>query len=397
MTHRIVVVGAGYAGTGTVDALKEEVPRADLAEDVELVWINEEDYHLVLHESHRVIRDPSVASKITIPCESLLPEWGEFRQGRAVGVDTDEQSVELDGGETVDYDHLLLGIGSATAFYGIDGLREHSLTLKGLADAREIHQSVKEAAADASIADPAQVIVGGAGLSGIQAAGEIAAYRDEHDADIDVHLVEGLDEVFPGNDDEVQQAIRTRLEDAEINIECGEFISKVDEETVYLGGGEDEEPDEMPYDVLVWTGGITGQEELENTDLDKDERSRRVFAAQDFRTSDDRVFAIGDTALIDQGEDNVAPPTAVAAWTAAEVAGENLVKAVQGKDLSEWTFENKGTLISVGDEAVAHDIEALPFGTFGGTGAKFLKKAAAVRWIASISSFGRGMSAWSDM
>ena len=397
MTHRIVVVGAGYAGTGTVDALKQEVPDADLEEDVELVWINEEDYHLVLHESHRVIRDPSVASKITIPCESLLPEWGEFRQGRAVGVDTDEQSVELDDGEAVEYDHLLLGIGSATAFYGIDGLREHSLTLKSLADAREIHQSVKEAAADASIADPAQVIVGGAGLSGIQAAGEIAEYRDEHDADIDVHLVEGLDEVFPGNDDEVQQAIRSRLEDAEINIECGEFISKVDDDTVYLGGGEDEEPEEMPYDVLVWTGGITGQEELENTDLDKDERSRRVFAAQDFRTSDDRVFAIGDTALIDQGEDNVAPPTAVAAWTAAEVAGENLVNAVQGTELSEWTFEDKGTLISVGDEAVAHDIEALPFGTFGGTGAKFLKKAAAVRWIASISSFGRGMSAWSDM
>lgn len=397
MTHRIVVVGAGYAGTGTVDALKQEVPDADLEEDVELVWINEEDYHLVLHESHRVIRDPSVASKITIPCESLLPEWGEFRQGRAVGVDTDEQSVELDDGEAVDYDYLLLGIGSATAFYGIDGLREHSLTLKSLADAREIHQSVKEAAADASIADPAQVIVGGAGLSGIQAAGEIAEYRDEHDADIDVHLVEGLEEVFPGNDDEVQQAIRSRLEDAEINIECGEFISKVDGETVYLGGGEDEEPEEMPYDVLVWTGGITGQEELENTDLDKDERSRRVFAAQDFRTSDDRVFAIGDTALIDQGEDNVAPPTAVAAWTAAEVAGENLVNAVQGKELSEWTFENKGTLISVGDEAVAHDIEALPFDTFGGTGAKFLKKAAAVRWIASISSFGRGMNAWSDM
>ena len=397
MTDRIVVVGAGYAGTGTVDSLKQEVPDADLEDDVELVWINEHDYHLVLHEAHRVIRNPDVASKITIPCESLVPEWGEFVQDRVVGVDTESQSVELDGGEPVDYDYLLLGIGSATAFYGIEGLREHSLTLKSLKDAREIHESVKEAAADASIADPAQVIVGGAGLSGIQAAGEIAEYRDEHDAPIDVHIVEGLEEVFPGNDDAVQQAIRTRLEDADINIECGEFISKVDGDTVYLGGGDDVPPEEMPYDVLVWTGGITGQEELENTDLDKDERSRRVFAAQDFRTSDERVFAIGDTALIDQGGDNVAPPTAVAAWTAADVAGENLVNAVLGEPLSTWTFEDKGTLLSVGDRAVAHNIDAVPFGTFGGTGAKFLKKAAAVRWIASISSFGRGMHAWNDM
>ena len=397
MTDRIVVVGAGYAGAGTVDSLKQEVPDAGLENDVELVWINEEDYHLVLHESHRVIRDPSVASKITVPCASMLPDWGEFVQDRVVGLDTDDQTVELEDGDPVGYDYLLLGVGSATAFFGIEGLREHALTLKSLADAREIHQSVREAAADASVADPAQVIVGGAGLSGIQSAGEIAAYRDEHNAPVDVHLVEGLEEVFPNNPDDVQQAIRSRLEDAGVNIECGEFISKVDDETVYLGGGEDEAPEEMPYDVLVWTGGITGREELENTDLEKDERSRRVFADRDFQTSDDRVFAIGDTALIDQGDDDVAPPTAVAAWTAATVAGENLVHAVLDEPLSTWTYEDKGTLISVGDAAIAHNVDSLPFGTFGGPGAKFLKKAAAVRWIASISSLGRGMSAWSDM
>ena len=397
MTDRIVVVGAGYAGAGTVDSLTDAVPDAGLEGDIELVWINENDYHLLLHESHRVIRNPDVASKVTIPCESIVPEWGEFRQDRVVGVDTESQSVELEAGDAVDYDYLLLGLGSATAFFGIDGLREHALTLKGLDDAREIHHEVREAAADASVADPAQVIVGGAGLSGIQAAGEIAEYRDEHDAPVDVHLVEGLDDVFPNNPDSVQRAIRSRLEDAGINIECGEFISEVDDETVYLGGGEDEDPEEMPYDVLVWTGGITGQEEIADSDLEKDDRSNRVFADRDFQTSDERVFAIGDTALIDQGDDDVAPPTAVAAWTAAEVAGENLVSAVQGRPLQTWTYEDKGTLISVGDEAIAHDIPGLPVETFGGVGAKLLKKGAAVRWIASVSSVGRAMNAWSEM
>ena len=395
MTHRIVVVGAGYAGTGTVSSLEAEVEATNA--DVELVWINEHDYHLVLHEVHRVIRNPDVASKVTVPCEQLVPEWGEFVQDRVTGVDTETQTVELDAGDDVDYDYLLLGLGSATAFYGIDGLREHSLTLKGLDDARRVHHDVKEAAADASMADPAQVIVGGAGLSGIQAAGEIAEYRDTHDANIDIHLVEGLDDVFPGNDPEVQGAIRKRLEAAGINIECGEFISSVDEENIYLGGGEDTEPEEMAYDVLLWTGGITGQEELAEADLDKDDRSKRVFAAQDFQTSDERVFAIGDTALIDQGDDTVAPPTAQAAWQAAEVAGENLLNAAQGRPLETWTYEDKGTLISIGEKAVAHDVEGLPFGTFGGFGAKFLKKAVATRWIVSITSLGRGLHAWGDM
>jgi NADH dehydrogenase len=395
MTHRIVVVGAGYAGAGTGSSLEAEVERTNA--DVELVWINEHDYHLVLHEVHRVIRNPDVASKVTVPCSELLPEWGEFTQDRVTGVDTESQTVELDAGDNVNYDSLLLGLGSATAFFGIDGLREHALTLKGLDDARQIHEEIKDLAADASHNDPAQVLVGGAGLSGIQAAGEIAAYRDDHNAPLEIHLVEGLDEVFPGNDPEVQGAIRKRLEAADINIECGEFISSVDEETVYLGGGEDTDPEEMSSDLLLWTGGITGQEELADADIDKDDRSNRVFAAQDFQTSDEQVFAIGDTALIDQGDDNVAPPTAQAAWQAAEVAGKNLLKAAQGQPLETWTHEDKGTLISIGDKAVAHDIDALPFGTFGGFGAKFLKKAVATRWIASITSVGRGLHAWDDM
>ncbi|WP_373189490.1 NAD(P)/FAD-dependent oxidoreductase [Halolamina sp.] len=395
MTHRIVVVGAGYAGAGTVSSLEAEVERTNA--DVELVWINEHDYHLVLHEVHRVIRNPDVASKVTVPCSELLPEWGEFTQDRVTGVDTESQTVELDAGDNVNYDSLLLGLGSATAFFGIDGLREHALTLKGLDDARQIHEEIKDLAADASHNDPAQVLVGGAGLSGIQAAGEIAAYRDDHNAPLEIHLVEGLDEVFPGNDPEVQGAIRKRLEAADINIECGEFISSVDEETVYLGGGEDTDPEEMSSDLLLWTGGITGQEELADADIDKDDRSNRVFAAQDFQTSDEQVFAIGDTALIDQGDDSVAPPTAQAAWQAAEVAGKNLLKAAQGQPLETWTHEDKGTLISIGDKAVAHDIDALPFGTFGGFGAKFLKKAVATRWIASITSVGRGLHAWDDM
>jgi NADH dehydrogenase len=395
MTDRIVVAGAGYAGTGTVASLEQAVENAGA--DVELVWISETDYHLVLHEAHRVIRNPDVASKVTIPCSQLTPDWGEFQQGRVTGVDTDERAVSLDSGDTVEYDYLLLGLGSATAFYGIEGLQEYSLTLKGLEDARAIHEAVKDAASDASADDPAQVVVGGAGLSGIQSAGEIAEYRDIHDAAIDIHLVEGLDEVFPGNDPEVQGAIRKRIEDADINIECGEFISKVDEETIYLGGGEDTDPEEMPYDVLVWTGGITGQAELADADIDKDDRSRRVYADRDFQTSDERVFAIGDTALIDQGDDTVAPPTAQAAWQAAEVAGENLLRAANNQPLETWTYDDKGTLISIGDKAVAHDIEGLPIGTFGGFGAKFLKKAVATRWIASITSLGRGLHAWNDM
>ncbi|MFB6119743.1 MAG: NAD(P)/FAD-dependent oxidoreductase [Halobacteriaceae archaeon] len=389
MPPKVVVLGAGYAGASAIQSLEDNL------DGVDLTWISDTDYHFVLHESHRVIRDPSVKEKITIPIGDIKSRSTKFVQAEVTDVETDEQSVVLDDGSSVDYDYLLLCVGSETAFFGIEGLEEHALTLKSLDDALEIHDSVREAAADASHDDPAQVVVGGAGLSGIQSAGEIAAYRDKHGAPIDIHLVEGLDNVFPPGEPDLQGRLRKLLENHHVNIMTGEFIGEVDDDTVYVG-----DETELDYDVLLWTGGITGRDVAANTDLDKDERSNRIEAGADFRTSDDRVFAVGDTALVEQGDGETAPPTAVAAWEAGEAAGENVARAIGGKPLKTWSYEDKGTLISVGDEAVAHDVKLppgirVPVDTFGGASAETLKKAAAARWIAAVSSYGRAMDAWS--
>jgi NADH dehydrogenase len=391
MSTQVVVLGSGYAGTGAVQRLEKE-----LGGEAEVTWVSEHDYHLVLHEAHRCISNPTAESKVAIPIDEVKSPSTTFVRGRVTNVDVDERQVELENGDAVDYDYLLVALGSATAFYGIDGLEEYSLELKGLDDVREIHQEVKDAAAAATTTDPAQVVVGGAGLSGIQTAGEVAEYRDKHDAPIDIILVEGLDQVFPNNDPELQGALRRRLENRGIEIKCGEFVSKVDEETIYVGGGEDD-AEELPYDVFVWTGGITGQEEIANCEVDKDERSNRIHAGSDFQTSDDRVFALGDTALVEQGPDAIAPPTAQAAWQAAEVAGENVARAVRGQPLKTWTHDDKGTVISIGEDAVAHGVEIVPINVFGGTPAKLLKKAIAARWIADVASVSRAINAWGDM
>jgi NADH dehydrogenase len=392
MSTQVVVLGSGYAGTGAIQRLEKE-----LDGDADITWVSEHDYHLVLHEVHRCISNPSAESKVAIPVDEVKSPSTEFVQGRVTDVDVDERTVALDDGTDVDYDYLLVALGSTTAFYGIEGLEEYSLELKGLDDAREIHQKVSDAAADATASDPASIVIGGAGLSGIQTAGEVAEYRDDHDASLDIHLVEGLDQVLPNMDPELQGALRRRLEDRDINIKCGEFVSKVDEETIYIGGGEDEAPEELPYDVFVWTGGITGQPEMAGCGVEKDERSNRVHASSDFQTSNDRVFALGDSALVEQGPDAIAPPTAQAAWQAAEVAGENLARVVRGQPLKTWTHKDKGTVVSVGEDAVAHDVDGVPINVFGGKPAQLLKKGIATKWIADVASVSRAIDAWGDM
>jgi NADH dehydrogenase len=388
MTEDVVVLGSGYAGTGTVKQLESE-----LDGEADVTWISDVDHHLVLHESHRCIRNPDIKEKITFDISEIKAPSTRFVQGRVVSIDTDDRTVELEDDSTVTYDYLLAGIGSRTAFFGIEGLEENSLTLKSLEDALEIHDAITEAAGEASRNDPAQIVVGGAGLSGIQSAGEIAEFRDKHRAPMDIHLVEGLDNVFPNNDPVVQAKLRKLLEEKDVEIHTGEFIGEVDEETVYVG-----DEMELDYDVLLWTGGITGQAAAETVDVDKDERNNRIEAASNFQTSDDRIFAIGDAALIDQpGQEQPAPPTAQAAWQAAEVAGENIARAIRGQPLKEWEYDDKGTLISVGSKAVAHGVKGLPIDTFGGPAAKALKKTVAARWINTAVGFGDAAKAFPDM
>ena len=387
MTDDVVVLGSGYAGTGAIKQLESE-----LDGEADITWVSDVDHHLVLHESHRCIRDPSIREKITFDVAEIKSPSTRFVQGRVEAVDCDDRSITLADGSTIAYDYLLVGIGSRTAFFGIDGLEEHSLTLKSLEDVLEIHDAVAEAAREASREDPAQIVVGGAGLSGIQSAGEIAEYRDEHRAPLEIHLVEGLEEVFPNNDATVQRKLRTLLEEKDVRIHTGEFIGEVDDETVYVG-----EETELDYDVLLWTGGITGRDAAATAGIDCHDRDDRIESGRDFRTSDGRVFAIGDAAFIDQPGDRPAPPTAQAAWQAAEVAGENIARAIRGQPLTEWTYDDKGTLISVGEKAVAHDVTGLPVDTFGGPAAKALKKTVAARWIRTVNGFADAAKAFPDM
>ena len=384
MTENVVVLGAGYAGAGAISKLQSE-----LADNIRLTWISDTDYHLVLHEVHRVIRNPDVRSDITIPVHQIANSGTQFINDRVVGLDVDEQIVELESEDDVDYDYVLVCLGSQTAYYGIPGLKENSLTLKSLEDALEIHDAVNSVSQSATRGEPAQIVIGGAGLSGIQSAGEVAEFRDAHRAPVEIHLVEALDEIFPGNDPEIQQALRDRLEEAGVIIHTDDPITEAEDGVIHFDEGEP-----LEYDVFVWTGGITGRDALETADLEK--QHNRVNAEATFQTSDERVFAIGDSAIIDQG-DMPAPPTAQAAWQAADVAGENIARAIDGRPLTTWEYEDNGTVVSVGEKAVAHDVKLLPVDTFGGVPAKTLKKLIAARWIADLTSWNHARKCWSSL
>lgn len=385
MVSKVVVLGAGYAGAGAVASLQKHLPS-----QADLTWVAENEYHFVLHEAHRLIRNPRAKDKLTIPVDDIKDHNTSFIKAEVTDIDPGKQTIKLAGRSSIEYDYVLVALGSETATYGITGIAENALSLKSRDDALDIHAQLQRAIKGATHENPANVVIGGAGLSGIQSAGEIAEFRDQYDAPIDVILVEALPEIFPPGNPEIQKTLRNHLQRKDVTILTDDPITEATADHIVF-----DNRDALPYDLFLWTGGVTGPSELADVEIEAEHN--RLKAESTLQTADDRVFAIGDDSLIDQGDDP-APPTAQAAWQAAEIAGKNIAASIQGRPLERWTYQDQGTLISIGEDAVAHKVQVAgissPISTFGGSPARLLKKGAAARWINKITGPTFALSAW---
>ncbi|SFR94247.1 NADH dehydrogenase [Halomicrobium zhouii] len=342
---RVAVLGAGYAGLTLARKLQNALP-----DEATLVVVDESDSHLVQHELHRAVRRPALAEEITIPLEDVLD--CEIRQARVTDVNPAEGTAMLDsqdgedddghGEERLDYDVGAVCLGAETDDHGLPGVADHGTPLKSLAHAREIRAEYL----DVLDAD-GRVIVGGAGLSGVQLAGELAAMADDRGADSEILLLERLDAVapsFPGN---FQRAVRDELERAGVDVRTGTAVESADADAVTLATG-----DELAYDQFVWTGGIRGPDAMD---------AERPVVRSDLRLAGD-TFVVGDAGRVVDVDGEAVPASAQTAVRQARVAARNITVLVDHRlgggggfapELDRYEFDSPGWLVSVGDGAVA--------------------------------------------
>ena len=396
---RVAVLGAGYAGLTLAKRLEDALP------DDEIVVVDEDATHLVQHELHRVVRRPSLADDITLDLDDVL-DSATVREATVTDVDPAAGEATLDTGdatsdagdssesapddgsdadsavETLDYDVAAVCLGATTNYYDLPGVREHATPLKRLADARAIRADFLDVLEDGTPAAPARIVVGGAGLSGVQVAGELAALADEEatedtagdgswcgdgngDVDVDVEVDDtdgGPDAVtdsvevllleqkanvapeFPAN---FQRTVRNELEARGVTVRTGTAVESADDEGIDLATGE-----RLDYDQFVWTGGIAGSPALDGD---------RPVVRRDLRL-DGTTFILGDAGRVVDTDGEAVPASAQAAIRQARVAADNVERLVdherEGESgfrprLDGYRFDSPGWIVSVGNGAVA--------------------------------------------
>ncbi|WP_435179428.1 NAD(P)/FAD-dependent oxidoreductase [Halorussus sp. AFM4] len=344
---RVAVLGAGYAGLTLARKLERNLP-----DDADVLVVERTGRHLVQHELHRVVRRPSLADDIAVDLDDVL-DRAEVREAEVADVDPDAGTFTLSSGERVDYDYCAVCLGAETAFYDLPGVEEHAAPLKTLDHAERIRADFLDALEAGQAGEnensSARVVVGGAGLSGVQVAGELAAFAREEGARdaVTITLLEQFDSVAPSFPENFQSAVRDQLEARDVEVRTRTAVAAADEEAVELGSGE-----RLAYDQFVWTGGIRGPDALDG---------ERPEVNNTMRLGDG-TFVVGDAARVVDADGEPVPASAQAAVREARAVADSIARLVEydreGGGVFEprpdrFAFDSPGWLVSVGDGAVA--------------------------------------------
>jgi len=375
---RVAVFGAGYAGLTLARELESSLPEA-----VDLVVVDEDASHLVQHELHRVVRHPDLAEEIAVDLDEVL-DRATIREATVTDVDTDAGVATLaeggagDGAAELSYDVGAVCLGAETNYYDLDGVADHTTPLKRLADAETVRADFLAATAEATATDPARVVVGGAGLSGVQVAGELAALaRDEGAREaVEVVLLEQADSVAPNFPQNFQRAVREELDARDVGVETGRTVASADDEAITF-----DDDTAMDYDQFVWTGGIRGPDALEG---------ERPVVRNTLRY-EDGTFVVGDAGRIVDTDGEAVPASAQAAIREAGVAADNIARLVEHERsgtggfeprLDGYRFDSLGWLVSIGDGAVAQVGPTV----LKGQAAKALKTTVGAGYLSSVGA-----------
>jgi len=224
----------------------------------------------------------------------------------------------------------------------------------------------------------ATVVVGGAGATGVELAGELAEMLPEvarHHGLTTVRpavlLVEAGPTILAGSSPQLIDKAAEILDDLGVDVRTNAVIAAATQDGFRLTDGQ-----LLAGGVFVWAGGVKAPELVADSELPTGHNGR-VKVDQYLRVLDHPdVYVAGDLASVtDPRTGHVLPSLAQVALEEGETVARNLEAELKGRPMEAFTFHDKGFVISVGTRRGVADIAGI---TTGGHLAHLLKDA--IEW-----------------
>ena len=350
---RIVILGAGYGGVSAALRLQKRLRRA---RDVEIVLIDRNHVHTLLTELHEVAGNRVSEDAIVVPLDKIF----QYTKVKVVAdevesVDFNANVVKAVGGE-YPYDYLVVAMGSKPAYFGIEGMEEHGLALWSYEDAikarEHIRSMFRQAAREKNPARRRELltfVVGGGGFTGIELVGELARWRQELCAefgisrtDVRLMVVEAMDKCLTVLDDNLVAKAMNHLDKLGVEVWTNSPIVKVSPDAIELKGGQ-----AIGSHTLIWTGGCETATCAAELGLETAGRGR-IVVNEYLQTQHPNVYAIGDNSFFVANNGQPLPALVEPALQGGQVAADNIIAELRGKEKQPYKPNIHGVMVSVG-------------------------------------------------
>ena len=334
--QKILVVGGGFGGIKAALELSNGDNRK-----FDITLVSDQANFRYYPALYRTATGGVVAGS-SIPLMTILRDKKvKVIQGTAEAIDRKAHTLRLAGGEVLDYDVIILGLGVVTNYFGIPGMEDFSYSIKSFDAINRFKEHLHNQIEDERRPDLNYVIVG-AGATGIELAGALPEYLRKVMAihsfkqkAVYIDLIEAAPRLLPRMPRDVSLSVGRRLRRKGVKLFTDSAVQAVAADQLIVSGNP------IKSHTVVWTAGITNHPFFSNNEFMLTPHGK--VATNLYLEADDNVFVVGD---------NANTPYSGMAQTAMHdgaYVADVIKRRAKGKDPRSYHIHKPITVIPVGE------------------------------------------------
>ena len=342
---RVVILGAGFGGLTAARAL---------AGKAEVTVVDRHNFQTFLPLLYQVSTAGLAADHVVHPVRGALRKTDvKFRMGTPIAIDHKNKNIKLDSSEILEFDHLIVALGSATADFGIPGVTEHGLGMKDVHEAIIIRAEVMRRFEDlCRFEDDTRlsIAVVGGGPTGVEMAGALAELKRgplhndmAHAADhMDIYLIEAGPRILPMFAQSLSDRATSDLIKLGVHVRTNAAVREVKSRQIILKEG-----DPIPAEVTIWAAGVKGEPTAGALGLPI--AGTRLATDQTLQVENyPYIWAIGDISGAKGSDGRFLPMVAPVALQQGKFVAKQILNLASGKNLAQFKYRDKGSMATIG-------------------------------------------------
>jgi NADH dehydrogenase len=370
-TKNVVVVGGGFAGIRLVRNLAK-----DDRFHITLVDIN--NYHFFPPLLYQVATAFIEASNISYPFRRMFQDQENIRfyMGALQKVNPEEHTILTSTG-ILEYDYLVLAVGTETNYFGMENVKNNSVPMKNITDALSLRNHLLLTMEKAVRAQERpekrkllNIVIAGGGPTGVEIAGMLAEmghyvknkeYPEIKDLSAHIHLIDAGPSLLGPMSTTAQVEAAKVLKKLGVRIQLNTAVKDYIDGKVILGDGST-----IPTNELIRTSGVIGRE-IPGLPKEAIGKGRRILVNEyNAVIGTHNIFAIGDICLqtTDKNFPNGHPQLAQVAIQQGELLAKNFKRLASKEPLIPFAYKDKGSMAIISKFKAVADLPKFSFKGF---------------------------------